>query len=118
MKDLRLDTPRHDLEITNYDLSFVEDIDRVRQNLRIRLWFFFEEWFLDTTYGVKYYQLILVKNPNLTTVSSALKATILETEDVVSLLEYTQSFDLVTRKLTVTFTVNTTFGTLRLTEVI
>lgn len=118
MKDLRLDIERHDLEVTNYDLSFVSEIDRVRQQLRIRLWFFYAEWFLDTTYGVKYYELILIKNPNLGTVASALKATILDTPDVVNLLEYAQSFDTVLRKLTVNFTVDTSFGLLEITEVL
>ena len=115
MKDLKLDVERHDLLVEDFDLSLVTDLERVRQNLNIRLWFFFREWFLDGTAGVRFYEYIMLKNPNLVTVASLVKATIIDTKDVFSILEYDQSFDAVSRKLTVNFTVNTTFGQLTFT---
>lgn len=118
MKNLKLSESRHDLEIVNYNLVIVEGIDRVRQHLRTRLWFFKGEWFLDTTFGVDYYGSILIKNPNLTTIASIIKATILDTLDVNQLLEYTQEYDAVRRELNVDFKVDTTFGIIDTTEVL
>lgn len=118
MKNLKLSEERHDLVIENYNLVIVEGIDRVRQHLRTRLWFFKGEWFLDTTYGVDYYGSILIKNPNLSTVASIIKSTILDTPNVNQLLEYEQDFNIVTRELNVSFKVDTTFGIIDTTEVL
>lgn len=118
MKDLKLSLDRHDLEVVNYDLMLVDGIDRVRQHLRTRLWFFKSEWFLDTTYGLNYYEYIAKKNPNLSTISSIIKATILKTPEVNALLEYSQEFNRSLRELTVSFKVDTSFGPLEFTEVL
>lgn len=112
MKDLKLDVDRHDLLTEDFDLSLVDELDRVRQNLRIRLWFFFGEWFLNTTEGVRFYDFITLKNPDLGVVGDLMKAAILDTRDVNEILEYNQNFITSTRKLEVEFTVNTSFGQL------
>ena len=116
--DLKLDLTTHDLAVSNYDLQLVSGIDAVVQKLKIRLSFFYGEWFLDNTSGVKLYETVLVKNPNLRTIAALFKSVIQETRDVLSLLEYTQSFDIRTRKLTVAFRVNTIYGATAVTEVI
>ncbi|MCK4521363.1 MAG: hypothetical protein KAU20_02230 [Nanoarchaeota archaeon] len=124
MKDLKLTTvsdpttqnPDHDLAIENYDLVLIDGIEQVAQNLRIRLWFFFGEWFLDTSQGVRFFEDVNVKEPNFPNIESLLKDMILSTQDVQSLLEFTMEYDRTQRKLTVEFTVNTTFGQLPITE--
>jgi hypothetical protein len=116
LMDLAVDLLTHDLSIENFDLELRQDIDRVRHSLKIRLWFFKAEWFLDTTYGVPFYEDILVKNPNVPNIDNIIKATILDTADVNAILAYTSNFDNATRKLTVTFTVDTTFGPLDFQE--
>lgn len=115
MKDLKLVTDTsaadyHDLDITNYDLSLVDELDYVRQKIEIKLQFFFGEWFLDTTKGVKYFELILIKNPDLTTIASIIKTAILDTDNVTELLEYEQSYSASARELTISFRAQTEFG--------
>ena len=102
----------HDLDISNYDLQLVSGIDQVRQKIECRLQFFFGEWFLDNTQGVKLYETVFVKNPNLSLIASTFRAAILETKDVKSIIEYNQEYDPKLRKLEVSFKVNTKYGTL------
>lgn len=117
MIDLKLDSQTHDLVVENFDLQFVTGIDHVVQNLKINLLFFQGEWFLDTLKGVPFYTDIFVKNPDLTVVDNILKATILEVDNVNELLSYDSDYDNSIRKYTVTFQVDTDFGTVTLTEV-
>jgi hypothetical protein len=109
-QDIKLDLEIHDLAVENYDLALVDKLVAVQQLLTIRLKFFYGEWFLDTTKGVKLYGNILVKNPNLKLVATLLKTAILETPDVRSLLSYSHTYDRATRSLSVVFSCDTTFG--------
>lgn len=118
MKDIKLDLITHDLLIENFDLSLVAEIDRVVQNLKIRLWFFFQEWFLDTSEGVRFYQDIHIKNPDLNVIEALIKEEIMGTEDVLEILNFDLIFESAQRKLTVDFEVNTTFGQTTLAEVL
>jgi hypothetical protein len=121
MKDIRLTETTdpatdHDLYFENFDWVFVEEVDRVRQNLRIRLLFLYSEWFLDTSFGVKYFDLVFVKNPDLTQVDNVIMATIADTPDVLEILEYRSEFDKGNRGLDIRFKVNTTYGLVELEE--
>lgn len=116
MKDLTLNTA-HDLDITNFDLSIIEGADSVAQNVKIRLLFFKGEWFLNTAVGLPFYEDIFVKNPNLGHIDAIIKAEILETPEVNSLLEYESNFDRRLRKLPITFTIDTTYGPITITEI-
>ncbi len=100
----------HDLAIEDFDFQFVDGVERVRQHLRVRLLFLYREWFLDTSYGVKYIDLVFVKNPDKVVVDNVILATITETPDVFDILEYDSTFDPGARSFEVTFKVNTTFG--------
>lgn len=117
MIDLTLDLTRHDLKIENYDLSLITGVDRVKQTLKTRLWFFKGEWFLDTSAGLDYYGYINVKNPNLDIVASVIKATILDTKGVEELLEYSQEYDSQARSLEVNFSVKILDEIIQLKEV-
>lgn len=108
----------HDLDIVNYDLQLVEGIDQVRQKLECRLQFFYGEWFLDNTQGVKLYETVYVKNPNLSIIASLFKSVILDTRDVNSIIEYNQSYDPKIRKLSVDFKVDTIYGILETSVII
>ena len=117
MKDIALvndptAADNHDLLIENYDLQFVDQLDAVQQNLTIRMQFFWSEWFLDTGAGIKFYDFVFIKNPDMTTISSIMKATILETPNVNEIIEYSQDYNAEQRKLVITYKVNTTFGLL------
>lgn len=110
MKDILLDLVTHDLKIENFDLSLVTGIDRVLQNLKIRLWFFFTEWFLDISKGVPFFQEIMIKNPDLNANEALIKDVIIGTTDILEILSFSLIFDSSIRKQTITFEVNTTFG--------
>jgi hypothetical protein len=86
------------------------------QKLKIKLLFFFKEWFLDTTKGMDFYGTLFVKNPNLNAVDNMIKITIVDTEGVLELLEYNADYSFSDRKLNVTFKVNTIYGELTFKE--
>ena len=110
MKDLKLNLDTNELDFENFDFKFIDGIDRVVQQIHVRLHFFHGEWFLNSQLGVKYYDVIFVKKPNIATIDSVLKATILDTEDVLELINYTSIFNSSTRQFTISFRVNPTFG--------
>lgn len=110
MIDLALDKTTHDLLVRENDLQLVSGLDQVEQNLKERLLFYRREWFLDTTEGVPFFDEILVKNPNVPNIESILKAKILDTEDVIELLEFQTTFDAAARTLTVVFKARTIYG--------
>ncbi|HCW20978.1 hypothetical protein [Achromobacter sp.] len=74
--DLAL-TPDHDLDL---DLlgraSFVDGAERVAQQVKVTLLAFLGEWFLDTTFGVPYFESILVKGPDRASIEAILRARI------------------------------------------
>lgn len=74
--DLAL-TPDHDLDL---DLlgraTFVDGAERVAQQVKVTLLAFLGEWFLDTTFGVPYFESILVKDPDRASIEAILRARI------------------------------------------
>lgn len=82
----------------------------VVQAVRSRLLFYREEWFLDKTAGVPYFQSVFVKPANLGRVESLLKQEILQTNGVARLVSFSMEFNPTTRKLEVEFSAETTFG--------
>ena len=120
-RDLKLatvpGTNDHDLLIENFDLQLTElDLEEIRQSLQVRLKYFFSEWFLDNTEGVKYYEHIFVKNPDIDVVGAVLKTRILTTRGVKELLQYSQDYDNALRSISISFKVDTDLG--ELTDVV
>jgi hypothetical protein len=111
MRDIALDTTTHDLTFAAFDLGLVNDADRVVQQIKIRLLFFFGEWFLDTRRGVPYFEDILKKSPDRVIVEGAFREQIETTPDVQTVDELTLDYNNATRLLSVAFRVTTTFGT-------
>jgi hypothetical protein len=118
MIDLKLETVYHDLDIANYDILLVNGLDQIRQKLENRLQFFYSEWFLDTTKGVKLYETVFVKNPNLSLIASLFKSTILDTTSVNNILEYNQIYDPIKRKIEINFKVDTIYGIVATTVIV
>lgn len=110
MADLLLTEDTHDLDVRAYDLGFAEGTQLVVQRIKQRLWFFLGEWFLNIREGVPYYQQILVKRPQLPTVESIFKRTILQTPGVVQLMQFSLEYENDIRRLRVDFRVNTVYG--------
>lgn len=99
-----------DLNIPN-DNMILGDFLEQRINTALRL--LLGEWFLDTSKGVPYQQKILVKNPNLSHIRSALRAKILEVEGVLGIQSLDLNLDRVRRKLRVTMMVVGPNGTVQ-----
>lgn len=109
--DLALDEQTHDLQIVDGDLVIYEGLDATAQRLKIKLWFFLGEWFLDERVGIPYWENIFVKNPNLAVIRSIFRKAIQEDEAVIALNE----FDFVlyeTRAAQLTFKAETVDGPL------
>jgi len=103
----------NDLIVEGGQLKLVEDGAEVVQHVRSRLLFYQEEWFLDLQAGTPYFQQIFVKPSNLANIESIFKTRILETPGVESLTEFEMDYDGGSvRKLTVSFSAQTTFGSI------
>lgn len=111
MPDLKL-TAAGDLDLSSGDLAVTDDSlgQDVAQMAAIRLRWHWGEWFLDLRRGVKYRQFVFVKSPDLAAVAVMLQSCILNTPGIVALEKYEQSFDRVTRQLSVTWRATTTLG--------
>lgn len=99
-----------DLKVVNGDLVMNSGTDSIRQHILQRLRTYFQEWFLDNTIGVPYFQQILVKNPDQAKIDAILLSVILGTPGVVAVNTYSFTADIVTRQLQVTFSCQSTSG--------
>jgi hypothetical protein len=109
MLDIALNST-HDVDTSRVDFTLVADADQVRQQLLIKLKLWKGEWFLDTEFGTPYIPSILGKQLTLSGAIAALRKSILEVEGVRRIVEFNYDFSNSTRKLSVTFTADTTFG--------
>jgi hypothetical protein len=110
--DIQLDRSTHEVHIdpSTGDLQLVDGAARVAQQIKVTLLLFLGEWFLDTTFGVPYFEDILVKNPRWGTVNAVLRARIADVPGVGRIRRLTLDFNRPTRSLTVTFEAETAFG--------
>jgi hypothetical protein len=114
--DLKLTKDTHDIYLSSGDLAIVDGEDELVQRVKIKLLFFFGEWFLDTSLGIKYYESILKKNPDLNLVDSIIKASILDEPEMIDFIEYSSDFDISKREFSVNFIANTTYGQITFNE--
>lgn len=59
-------------------------VDYVRQKVRTKIKWFLNEWFMDISLGIPYFQYIYVKNPDIQTIESILR---LEIENIKEVKE-------------------------------
>ena len=106
MSDIKLDYTGQsgDIALEQNQIVLAFGKDAIEQQLRIRLRFFFEEWFLDQRVGIPYYREILIKNPNLQLVRSIYKEAIESTPGIDSADSLQLSIDGATRTLSLYFT--------------
>jgi hypothetical protein len=118
-KDIMLDAPTHDLIVENFDFKLVDGIDRVRQQIAIRLQFFKGEWFLDLDFGVPWFQEILgIKPPPLDRIEDIIRTQVLTTPDVLELESLELDYNGANRTLAVSLRAKTIFGTVTVEETI
>lgn len=82
--------------------------ENVAQRLRIRMLTFEGEWFLDTTYGVPYWQRILGQKPTKSAIDQILQQEVLSENGVKEIVSFTSSF--VNRKYSASFQVRVVNG--------
>lgn len=101
----------NDLIIENGSFKLVEEGAEAVQHVRTRLLFYLEEWFLDTLAGMPYFQQIFTKPANLANIESIFKTKILNTPEVLRLIEFSLTYEGgSSRSLSVSFSAETTFG--------
>lgn len=78
----------YDLELKDHDLvldlRLVTDEKRIRQQIEITLLTFLGEWFLDTSWGVPYFDKILIKSPRRAEIEAIIRAKTLDVPGVRS----------------------------------
>lgn len=110
MKDIKLTLNTHDLLFENYDLVLIDKEEYLQQKIKIKLMFFYKEWFLDTTKGVDFYGTVFVKNPNINSIDNMFKVSILDIDEIIELLSFTSDYNPSTRKYSINFKVNSIYG--------
>lgn len=106
MTDLKLDLLTNDLSIINGNLSITsESTETVAQRLSIKLKLFQGEYFLDTDFGIPYYQTILKKGVNKAIVDGVYKSAIINTPGVVRISSFNSAYSPRTREYRARFSV-------------
>lgn len=109
--DLLIDTTTGDLVFTNGGCPVTQlETDIVAQRLRIKLYTFLGEWFLDETIGVPYLQQIFSKVRQKSTIDLIFQSIIAEDEGVLSVLSFESEIS-AQRGYTMTFSVKVTDNT-------
>ena len=94
-KDLAIDWATGDLSVP---IRFVEGVDAIVQNLRIRLRFMLGEWFLDQRLGIPYIEQIFVSSPDVPLVDALLKRAILTTPGIAAVPVFQSRFESAERR--------------------
>lgn len=117
--DLALNAKTHDIVITaDSDVIFIDNAERVAQQIKIQLLTMLGEWFLDTTHGVPYLEYILVKNPNFELIRQIFKEQIRNVDDVEAVNSIDLDYNAQERKLIVEYTASTSYGLVTRKEVL
>ena len=90
--------------------QFVDESPATIQAVATILKTFQGEWFLDTRYGIAYFQEIFRKPADINRAQLLIKEAILGVEGVSGLNSFDATFDSNTRKMTITFEATTSFG--------
>lgn len=106
--DLLIDSDTGDLVFTNGSCPVTQDErDVVAQRLRVTLYTFFGEWFLDDTIGVPYIQQVFNKVKRKSTVDLIFQGMIAADPGVVEILSFSSEIS-AQRGYTITFQVRVT----------
>jgi len=104
--DVAFDEDNHDMFLDGSDIAFVDENDRVKQALKIKLQFILAEWFLDNTIGIPYTQVIFKQGTSIEDIYSIFKNKIIETNGVEKLNDLLLTPDVDNKGMRVDFDVN------------
>ena len=94
------------------DWAFAVDREGIQQRISQVLKTIAGEWFLDLDYGLPYFEQILIKNPNLPSLTDLFRRALLSVKGVSSVERLNLSLDTTSRTLTVSWVVLTDLGLL------
>lgn len=108
---------QNDIFVENGSFRTTSDGAEVAQHVRTRLQFFEGEWFLDLSAGIPWIQDIFTRPANLVRAETLIKNEITTTPGVLRLIEFEVNFDNASRRMFITGSAQTDFGTIDLSEV-
>jgi len=114
--DLAIDLTTRDLTFTDGDLTFKTGSEACQQRLQIKLLFFFNEWFLDTSIGLDWFNIVFIKNPVQNLIDNMILVEITDDPEVITVLEYSTSYSILQRKLSINLKIETIFGIINISE--
>lgn len=77
MKQLKLDRDTWDWDLSSGSLVFITGTERAAQANRQALQTFLKEYFLNTAYGIPYFEYVFVKNPDYDRIGAEFQSAIL-----------------------------------------
>ncbi len=83
----------------------------VRQDVKIRLQWFFEEWRFAPDYGLPYFDEVFVKNPNTDRIAQLIREEAAKVTDVTEVRDVRVNYDKATRSAAISFTIITDYAT-------
>lgn len=83
----------------------------VRQDVKIRLQWFFEEWRFAPEYGLPYFDEVFIKNPNTDRIAQIIREEAAKVTDVTEVRDVRVSYNKETRNAAISFTIITEYGT-------
>lgn len=111
--DIGLGRKSHDLVLTQAGgLVFINGPDKVLQDVKIRLLAYLGDWFLDSSYGIPYFESILVKNPDRIMIESLLRVHIVAVNGVRRVNALNLAIDHTQRTAKILFEFESDWGTL------
>ena len=108
--DIAMDIRGNDIVLLQNDFFFIDNAERVAQQIVITLRFWFSEWFLDRRQGTPYLEYILVKRPNMAHIRQILTEQIQSVEGVQRVTSMHLEFNRAERALNVDYAATTQYG--------
>ena len=100
--DIKLNS-NYDIDISSGGFELVDGLDAIRQELDISLQMVTGEWFLDTRWGMPWFQQLLGVKPRLYVISQLFREAIMAVNGIAGVNDLNISFDPPTRELFVSF---------------
>lgn len=104
----------HDIDLTT-PMVLVSGGEHLMQRLHIKFKTLYGEWYLDTTIGLKLFEIAFRKNPEIKLIDNLFLLTLKEEPEVKSILSYESFFNSTTRVYNFNFKIESIYGILEST---